>query len=103
MCYMLHIPIIRKGEPYRSLDVTTAPHHRTREPFVEISQANSGLIRRDLRDQQTARAKLASLSTAELVDICARAAGHFSNDPLPLGEATQTPEDYVSQVSATTG
>ncbi|HET6671045.1 MAG TPA: aldehyde dehydrogenase family protein [Pyrinomonadaceae bacterium] len=100
---MLHIPIIRKGEPYRSLDVTTVPHHRTRESFVEISQANSGLIRRDLRDQQTARAKLASLSTAELVDICARAAGHFSNDPLPLGEATQTPEDYVSQVSATTG
>ena len=100
---MLHIPIIRKGESYKSLDVTTVPHHRTREPFVEISQANSGLIRRDLRDQQTARAKLASLTTAELVGICARAAEHFMNDSLPLGDVKQTREDYVAQVSATTG
>src|SRR5687767_14875380 len=100
---MLHIPIIRKGELYRSLDVATVPHHRTREPFVEISQANSGLIRRDLRDQQTARAKLTSQSTAELVEICAQAAGHFSHDSLPLGDVSQTAEDYVSQVSATTG
>lgn len=100
---MLHIPILRKGEPYTSLDVVRVPHHRTRELFVEISQANSGLIRRDLRDQQMAREKLAAFSTAELVEICARAAGYFANDSLPLGDAVQTPEDYVSQVSATTG
>lgn len=100
---MLHIPIIRKGELYQSLDIATVPHHRTREPFVEISQANSGLIRRDLRDQQTARAKLTSLTTAELVEICTRAADHFTNDPLPLGDRSQTAADYVSQVSATTG
>ena len=100
---MLTIPILRKGEPYTSLDVARVPHHRTREPFVEISQANTGLIRRDLRDQHTAREKLAALSTAELVEICARAADHFANDSLPLGEVMQTPEDYVHQVSATTG
>ena len=45
---MLHLPILRHGVPYRSLDVVRVPHHRTREPFVEISQANAGLIRRDL-------------------------------------------------------
>lgn len=100
---MLSIPILRKGEPYTSLDVARVPHHRTREPFVEISQANNGLIRRDLRDQHTAREKLAALSTAELVEICARAADYFANDSLSLGEAMQTPEDYVSHVSATTG
>ena len=80
---MLHIPILRQGEPYRSLDVARVPHHQTRELFVEISQANSGLIRRDLRDQKTAREKLAAFSTAELIDICARAAGHFLNDRCP--------------------
>ena len=100
---MLHIPILRHGEPYKSLDVARVPHHQTREPFVEISQANAGLIRRDLRDQKAARAKLAAFSTAELVEICARAAEHFLNDSLPLGDDTQTPEDYVRQVSATTG
>ena len=78
-------------------------HHQTREPFVEISQANVGLIRRDLRDQKTGREKLAAFSTSELIEICRRAADHFLNDPLPLGDDTQTPEDYVRQVSATTG
>ncbi len=72
---MLHIPILRRGEPYKSLDIATVPHHRTREPFVEISQANSGLIRRDLRDQQTARVKLAAFSTADLVEICSARRG----------------------------
>ena len=100
---MLHIPILRHGEPYKSLDVARVPHHETRELFVEISQANNGLIRRDLRDQTAVRAKLAAFSTAELVNICKRAAEHFLNDSLPLGDATQTPEDYVRQISATTG
>jgi acyl-CoA reductase-like NAD-dependent aldehyde dehydrogenase len=100
---MLHIPILRHGEPYKSLEVARIPHHQTREVFVEISQANPGLIRRDLRDQRAAREKLAALSTAELIDICARAAAHFANDSLPLGDEMQMPEDYVRQVSATTG
>lgn len=99
----LHVPILRRGEPYRSLDVALAPHHQTREPFVAVSQANPGLIRRDLRDQQTSFASLAVFSTAELLEICRRAAAIFSNDPLPLGDDTQSADDYVRQVSATTG
>ena len=100
---MLHIPILRHGEPYKSLDVARVPHHQTHELFVEISQANNGLIRRDLRDQKTGREKLAAFSTAELIEICRRAATHFLNDSLPLGDTMQTPEDYVRQISATTG
>ena len=100
---MLHIPLLRKGEPYRSLDVVTVPHHRTREPFVELSQANSGLIRRDLRDQTRGQSVLSEFSTAELVEICSQAAKHFVNDALPLGDDSQTPADYEKQVSATTG
>jgi acyl-CoA reductase-like NAD-dependent aldehyde dehydrogenase len=100
---MIHIPILRHGQPYQSLDVTRLPHHQTREPFVEISQANGGLIRRDLRDQKTAREKLAAFSTAELIAICARAAEYFLRADLPLGDQMQSSEDYVQQVSATTG
>jgi acyl-CoA reductase-like NAD-dependent aldehyde dehydrogenase len=100
---MLHIPILRSGEPYRSLEVARAVHYRTREPFVEVSQANVGLIRRDLRGQETARAALAQFTVEELLAACARAAGHFASDALPLGETSQTPEDYVRQVTATTG
>jgi hypothetical protein len=100
---MIQIPILRRGEPYTSLDVVRLPHHRTREPFVEISQANSGLIRRDLRDQKATREKLAAFSTAELIAICGRAAEYFLRADLPLGDQMQSPDDYVQQVSATTG
>ena len=102
---MIHIPILRHGVPYKSLDVIRIPHHRTRETFAEMSQVNPGIIRRDLRDevQADARARLARLSFEELLDICRRAAGHFLNDTLPLGDAEQSPDDYVQQLSATTG
>src|SRR5688572_2432250 len=100
---MLHIPLLRRGEPYKSLDFTKVPHHRTRETFVEVSQANAGLIRRDLSRQEIARASLSKFSTRDLVDICSRAAEHFTNDSLPLGGTSQSAGDYVAQVSATTG
>src|SRR5687768_1368242 len=101
--YMLHIPILRQGNPYKSLDVARVPHHRTRETFVEVSQANAGLIRKDLSRQEIARASLSKFTTRDLVEICTRAAEHFTDDSLPLGDATQSAEDYVAQVSATTG
>jgi len=100
---VLHIPILRKGRPYRSVEVARAVHHKTREPLVEISQANSGLIRRDLLDQAGMRAPLLERPARELIELTKRAAEHFAKDTLPLGDATQTPEDYVAQVSATTG
>jgi hypothetical protein len=79
------------------------PHYRTRQPFVQISQANSGLIRRDLLDQEMAKAILGSFTCKELFAVCARAAGLFAESLLPLGDSTQSPENYVRQVSATTG
>jgi aldehyde dehydrogenase family protein len=100
---MLHIPILRRGNQYKSLDVARIPHHQTRETFVEVSQANAGLIRRDLGQQDISAKRLERFSTRELVDICTRAAEYFTNDSLPLGDTSQTPEEYVQQVSATTG
>ncbi len=100
---MIHIPLIRRGEPYQSLDVVRLPHYQTREPFVEISQANIGLIRRDLLQQRESRAQLQKFSIQRLLEICLTAADYFANATLPLGGAEQSPEDYIRQVSATTG
>jgi acyl-CoA reductase-like NAD-dependent aldehyde dehydrogenase len=102
---MLHLPILRHGVPYKSLDVVPVPHHRTREPFVEISQANAGLIRRDLRPerQAAARAALSRIPFDSLIAMCSNAADLFLNDRLPLGDAQQEPADYIEQLSATTG
>jgi hypothetical protein len=100
---MLHFPILRKGEPYQSIDVIRTPHHRTRDLFVEISQANPGLIRRDLLDQQSPKAALDQLSVNDLVIICGKAATEFLDGNLPLGDSVQSPQTYVKQLSATTG
>ena len=102
---MIHIPILRHGVPYKSLDVIRIPHHRTRETFAEMSQVNPGIIRRELREetQAEARAALARIPFDQLLEICARAADHFLNDTLPLGDDQQSPDDYVQQLSATTG
>lgn len=100
---MLHIPLLRFGVPYKSVDVATTPHHRTRKPFVEISQANVGLISRDLLKQSDAREALAKFSVAELIAMCNAAAPIFLNDTLPIGDVEQTPQDYLEQLNATTG
>jgi acyl-CoA reductase-like NAD-dependent aldehyde dehydrogenase len=100
---MLHIPLLRRGRPYKSLDVVTAPHHATGQPFVEISQANVGLISRDLLAQDEMRAALLAIPTTRLMDMCATATGIFLRDTLRVGDQAQTPDDYVTQLSATTG
>jgi len=100
---MLHIPIIRKGNPYKSIDIARVPHFKTRETFVEISQANAGLIRRDLLDQESGRDLLAAFTTERLIAMLKRAADYFMNDTLPVGDEAQTADDYVRQLSATSG
>ena len=102
---MLHIPLLRRGEPYRSLDVSRTPHYRTGEPFVEISQANVGLIRRDLlRSGGIARGALAAFSTPR-ADRHLRARGRAFRRMTRCRSAirAQSPQDYVEQLSATTG
>jgi len=103
---MLHLPILRWGVPYRSVNQIVTPHFRTREPFVSMSQANLGLIRRDLLLQGEKRARLQQIPYADLVAMAGRAAEHFLNDTLPLDPESgtmQSPQDYIEQVSATTG
>lgn len=103
---MIHLPILRWGRPYRSVDQSVVVHFRTRQPFARVSQANVGLIRRDLLRQAEARQALEALSVRELIAMAGRAAEHFVHDALPLDEESgqqQTPQDYVEQVSATTG
>ena len=103
---MLHLPILRWGVPYRSVNQIVTPHFRTREPFVSMSQANLGLIRRDLLLQGEKRAKLQKIPYADLVAMAGRAAEYFLNDTLPLDPESgtmQSPQDYLEQVSATTG
>jgi acyl-CoA reductase-like NAD-dependent aldehyde dehydrogenase len=102
---MRHLPILRRGRPYRSVQMVRVPHFRTRETFVELSEANAGLVRRDLLEEGQAemRRALEAFTTAELAAISRRAAESFTTATLPCGDEAQGPEDYVRQLSATTG
>jgi acyl-CoA reductase-like NAD-dependent aldehyde dehydrogenase len=100
---MLHLPLLRRGQPYRSLDTVVVHHHATGEPFVEVSQANVGLIRRDLLQQDEMRASLRRIPAARLVGMCRTASQIFLSDTLPVGDARQSPDDYLHQLNATTG
>jgi acyl-CoA reductase-like NAD-dependent aldehyde dehydrogenase len=103
---MLHVPVLRGGRPYRSLDQVTLKTVGTGLPVATVSQANRGLIARDLAGAADSRRRLQELTTAELIAICNRAAGLFVEGELPVDESEGTkqgPEDYVRIQSATTG
>ncbi|MDE2999738.1 MAG: aldehyde dehydrogenase family protein [Gemmatimonadota bacterium] len=100
---MTHIPVLRAGKPYASLDVQEVPHVQTGEPLVRVSQANPGLIARDLSAAKANKGALDALSVSDLAAITRRAGRLFAEADLPLDGHTQSPGDYVRQVSGTTG
>lgn len=100
---MIHIPILRAGRTYRSLKTISVSHIKTGEPLVEVSQANRGLIAKDLLDLSLHRQTLAEHSVSDLIKKCIDAARFFTSADLPLDEGTQSPDDYIQQVSGTTG
>ena len=78
-------------------------HFATGEPVAEVSQANGGLVARDLRKAQLARDALREIPCADLVRMVQRAGELFLSADLPIGDALQSPDDFVRQQSATTG
>jgi acyl-CoA reductase-like NAD-dependent aldehyde dehydrogenase len=103
---MLHLPILRAGRPYRSKDLAPLRDARSGETLAEVSQANRGLIAKDLAAAAAHRRELAAVPARELIAICRKAARLFLEAELPLDPeagTTQTPEQFVQQQSATTG
>lgn len=101
----MHLSILRQGKLYRSMDTVEIRSVRTSEPVATVSQANAGLIRRDLRRMEAAREALRAVPAEQLLEICARAAERFMEADLSLGEdgGTQSPAEYVAALSETSG
>lgn len=100
---MLDIPILRWGKPYESLEKDTVVHFETGEELATVSQANAGLIQRDMKKAHRAREVLRQFSTGELIEMMNKAGDLYQSAELPMGNGTQTPEDFVRIQSATTG
>ncbi len=100
---MINIPVLRWGKPYTSLDVDTVVHFQTGEELAKVSQANPGLVQRDMRRAQRARDVLREIPIGDLISIVKQAAELYRSAELPLGDGSQTPEQFVYYQSATTG
>ncbi|MGA2496316.1 MAG: aldehyde dehydrogenase family protein [Tepidisphaeraceae bacterium] len=97
----IHIPILRHGVPYYSIDTIELTHHATGEAVARVSMANPGLISRDIHRMD--HGVLDAFSMQDLLAICKKTASLFATATLPLGDATQSFDDYIAQLSATTG
>ncbi|BBM82816.1 aldehyde dehydrogenase family protein [Candidatus Uabimicrobium amorphum] len=100
---MLHIPLLRNGKQYTSLNQSEITDHRTGEVLATMSLANPGLITKDIRENKKVWHDLQKLSLDETLEMCKKAAGLFLNAEIPFANTTQTPEQFVKYQSASTG
>lgn len=100
-----HIPVLRRGRPYESLDKISIVDHRSGQAKAEVSTVNAGIIRKDLQRISESRAVLKKFTVAQLIDISAQAGELFLNGTLPLGDKghSQSPRDYIETLSLTSG
>lgn len=100
-----HIPALRRGKAYESLDKVEVKDFRTGEVKATVSQVNAGIVRKDLARLGESTAALRRLSVADLIEICRKAGEHFLNGTLPLGEHghDQSALQYIETLSSTSG
>jgi len=99
------IPVLRKGQPYESLDRNDLSAVGMEEPLGQIGQANTGMIRRDLLDLSNARDRLRDIPMSGLFDIFHKAGRIFLEEEVPISEEgpPQSRGDYIETLSATSG
>src|SRR5438552_4461875 len=100
---MLHIPVLRWGEPYKSLETDKVVHFIAGEVLAEVGRANPAMVERDMRFAQRARDVLRQIPIADLMQMMKKAGDLYATAELPLGDGTQTPDQFARMQSATTG
>ncbi|HEV3385700.1 MAG TPA: aldehyde dehydrogenase family protein [Gemmata sp.] len=100
---MIHIPVLRWGEPYESLETDKVVHFITGEVLAEVGRANAAMVERDMRFAQRARDVLREIPIADLLKMMKKAGELYAKAELPLGDGTQTPDQFARMQSATTG
>lgn len=100
-----HLPVLRLGRNYESLDKLEIKDHRTGEVKAVVSTINAGILRKDFRRLGEARAALNKFTVAQLIELSAKAGEIFLNGTVPLGDKghTQTADEYVATLSSTSG
>jgi len=99
----MHLPVLRWGAPYDSLEKDEVVHFSTGEPIASVSRANGGMIQRDMRKAQRARDVLREIPIDDLIARAGKAGELYMNATLPMGDGTQSPDDFARAQSASTG
>ncbi len=100
---MIHLPVLRWGQPYTSMEVDDVVHFSTGEPIARVSRANGGLIGRDMRKAHRAREVLREIPIDDLIARVGAAGELYMNATLPMGDGTQSPDEFARAQSASTG
>src|SRR5262249_58029156 len=100
---VIRIPVLRWGEPYESLETDKVVHFITGEVLAEVGRANAAMVERDMRYAQRARDVLREIPIADLLQMMKKAGELYAKAELPLGDGTQTPDQFARMQSATTG
>jgi len=100
-----HLPALRLGRVYDSLEKIEVKDHRTGEVKAVVSQVNGGIVKRDLARLDGARAALRRFTVSDLQALSAKAGDLFLNGTLPLGDRghTQSAGQYIETLSLTSG
>ena len=100
-----HLPVLRLGRSYESLEKIEVKDHRTGEVKALVSTVNGGIVKRDLAKIASSRAALKKFTVAQLMEMSARAGEHFLNGTLPFGDKghTQSAQQYIETLSQTSG
>ena len=88
---MLHLPVLRWGQPYTSMDVDDVVHFATGEPIAKVSRANGGMIQRDMRKAQRARDVLREIPIDDLIARVGKAGELYANADAPDGRRHADP------------
>src|SRR5262245_8734086 len=100
---MLNLPVVRWGKAYDSLEKDQVVHFISGEPIAAVSQANGAMLARDMRNATSARKALLDFRPEELIERIKKAADLYLSATLPMGDGTQTPDQFAHQQSASTG
>lgn len=100
-----HLPALRRGKLYASLEQAAVKDHRSGQPLAMLSQVNAGVVRKDLQRVAESRAALKHFTVAQLLEICRKTGDVFLNGTLPLGDQghTQSAAQYIETLSSTSG
>lgn len=100
---MITLQPLRWGKPYESMELKDVVHFDTGEPIARFGSVGGGIVARDMKRAGNARKALLQHSPDELLSMCKKAAELFESADLPVGDSTQSVDQFVHQQSASTG